>query len=486
MFNQFEASTPLDKASFEARALTLRQQLLQSQFTVEDTRDPVIIVVAGLDGAGKGVLVHRLNEWMDPRGIETNTFWEHSDEEESRPYFWRYWNKLPARGHIGIFLGSWYTHPTQALVEGKIGTAEFKQACERISIFERQLADDGAIIIKLWLHVSEETQRRQLEEKAPRRQQNPRVTDHPYELTGKYQRALDVSEQLIRNTQTLQNPWHIIDAEDRHYREIKAGEIILDSITRRLEQPEVPPKPPALPPPGDFLAEVNLEKALSKRDYKRKLRKYQAKLQDLAWEAYRQKRSLVAVFEGWDGAGKGSAIRRVTGAIDPRLYKLVPIAAPSDEELSHHYLWRFWRQLQRDGRSTLFDRSWYGRVMVERVEGLAAQHEWQRAYAEINEMEGELAAHGCVLAKFFIHIDQDEQLARFQAREREPHKQHKITAEDWRNREKWPQYERAVNQMVEHTSTRHAPWTLVAGNDKYYARVKIIKTLCKALERALY
>ena len=487
MFDQFEANAPLDKQTFEREAMGLRQQLLKIQFTLEKTRHPVAIVLAGLDGSGKGVLVHRLNEWMDPRGIETNTYWEHSDEEESRPFFWRFWQRLPPRGRMGIFLGSWYTQVTQQRLEDEIDRAAFDAFCQRITQFERQLSDDGAIVIKLWLHVSEKTQRRQLEEKAPRRQQNPRVTDRPYEITGKYQRAMEISEELIRNTQTFQCPWHIIDGEDRNYREIKAGEIIRDTVLRRLENlaPEEPL--PALPEPPDSLATIPLDKAYNDKDeYKRKLRKYQSQLQDLAWEGYRQKRSLVAVFEGWDGAGKGSAIRRVTSAIDPRLYKLVQIAAPSDEELAQHYSWRFWRQLQRDGRATLFDRSWYGRVMVERVEGFARQDEWQRAYREINEFEQELTLHGAIVAKFWLHISPDEQLARFKAREEQPHKRYKITDEDWRNREKWPAYETAVNQMIAQTNSEQAPWTLVPGNNKYYARVKILKTLCKAMEAALY
>lgn len=486
MFDQFEPKAPMAKANFETAALALRQQLLQLQFTLEDSQHPVIIVIAGLDGSGKGVLVHRLNEWMDPRGIDTNTYWEHSDEEESRPYFWRYWHKLPPRGRMGIFLGSWYTDATHKRLDGSIDEDQLEQACRRINTFERQLSDDGAIIIKLWLHVSEETQSRQLEEKAPRKQQNPRVTEHPYELEGKYAQTLAIGQELIHKTQTVQCPWHIIDAEDRYSREINAGEIIRDTIQGRLENPGAMSALPALTPPRDFLATIALDKTLQKEEYKRKLRKYQSRLQDLAWEAYRQKRSLVAVFEGWDGAGKGSAIRRVTGAIDPRLYKLVQIAAPSDEEHARQYSWRFWRQLERDGRATLFDRSWYGRVMVERVEKFATEAEWMRAYGEINEFEQELVAHGSIVAKFFIHISKEEQLLRFHAREEQAHKRHKITKEDWRNREKWSEYEGAINQMIEQTDTEMAPWTLVPGNDKYYARVKILKTLCKAMEKSLY
>lgn len=485
MFDTIEVHAPMNKSSFEKRALALRQQLLQSQFSLQGSRHPVIIVLAGLDGSGKGVLVHRLNEWMDPSGIDTNTYWEHSDEEESRPYFWRYWQKLPPRGRIGIFLGSWYTQATQKRLLGNIVDAEFEHTCRKIRNFERHLSDDGAVVIKIWLHVSEATQQRQLEEKAPRKQQIPRVTEHPYELQGKYDQTLAIYEELIENTQTEQCPWHIVNGEDRYHREINAGEIIRDAINSRLNNIAQLTQVPGLPEPHDFLASINLDESLQKNEYKRELRKYQSRLQDLAWIAYNQKRSLVAVFEGWDGAGKGSAIRRVTGAIDPRLYKLVQIAAPSDEEHARQYSWRFWRQLQRDGRATLFDRSWYGRVMVERVEQFAAEEEWKRAYGEINDFEQELSEHGSVVVKFWIHISKEEQLARFKDREEEAHKRHKITDEDWRNREKWPAYEKAVNQMIEQTDTEEAPWVLVAGNNKYYARIRILKALCKSLEKAL-
>ena len=220
-------------------------------------------------------------------------------------------------------------------------------------------------------------------------------------------------------------------------------------------------------------------------DYKEQLAQYQARLQDLAWTAYRTDRSLVAVFEGWDAAGKGSAIRRVTRAVDPRLFHLEQVGVPTDEEHAQHYLWRFWRKLQRDGRATLFDRSWYGRVLVERVEGFATAAEWQRAYAEINEFEKQLVEHGSVLVKFWLHLSPEEQLRRFKAREQELHKQHKITDEDWRNRDKWPQYEEAVNDMLAYTNKKIAPWTVVAAEDKRYARIQILKTLCKSLERRL-
>jgi len=491
MFETLEVGKRIKSSEFNELELPLRQKLLQAQFDLADRDYPVIILVAGLDGSGKGSLVHRLNEWMDSRGIETNTFWEHSDEEESRPFFWRFWRRLPARGQIGMFLGSWYNKPAQCAVDQEMGGEEFSLYCKQIEAFERMLSDDGALIIKLWLHVSRKAQRLQLEEAAPAKQQNPRVTDRPYDLHGKYDRAIEVSEQLILATDSSHSPWHLIEAQDRRYRDISAGEIILKAMLAREAQPE-PDKGArqsvendVLGPQPTVLDSVDLSLKLGSEEYKAELAKYQSRLQDLAWEAYRQNRSVVAVFEGWDAAGKGSAIRRVTRAIDPRLYRLIQFAAPTDEERAHHYLWRFWRQLQRDGRSTFFDRSWYGRVLVERVEQFATEREWQRAYSEINQFERQLVEHGSVVLKFWIHIDNDEQMRRFQDREKEPHKQHKITEDDWRNRDRWHDYEVAVDQMVSHTSTRYAPWTLISGNDKPYARIQILKTFCKSMKSAL-
>ncbi len=491
MFETLEVGKRIKNSGFNERELPLRQKLLAAQFQLAEHDYPVIIVVAGLDGAGKGSLVHRLNEWMDPRGIETNTFWEHSDEEESRPFFWRFWRRLPARGQIGIFLGSWYTEPTQAAVDEKMSSEDFALHCKQIETFERMLTDDGALVIKLWLHVSRDARRLQLEEAAPGKQQNPRVTDTPYDLRGRYKKTIEVCEQLILDTDSSHSPWHLIEAQDRHYRDITAGEIILKAMQARVsdQKPdaaaqEVTEIDPAGPQPT-VLDSVDLSQILDRDTYKIKLAKYQSRLQDLAWQAYRQKRSVVAVFEGWDAAGKGSAIRRVTRAIDPRLYRLIQFAAPTDEEQAHHYLWRFWRQLERDGRCTFFDRSWYGRVLVERVEQFATEDEWQRAYSEINQFEQQLVEHGSIVLKFWIHIGKDEQLRRFKAREREAHKHYKITDDDWRNREKWHDYEAAIDQMISRTSTRHAPWTLISGNDKPCARIQILKTFCKSMKRAL-
>jgi polyphosphate kinase 2 (PPK2 family) len=236
---------------------------------------------------------------------------------------------------------------------------------------------------------------------------------------------------------------------------------------------------------------AELDQTITKQEYDAALPKLRAALLDAHFALKDtsipviMKISTVALFEGWDAAGKGSAIRRVTAAVDPRLYRIVPVAAPTDEERAHHYFWRFWRHLPRAGRVTIFDRSWYGRVLVERVEGFAQPDEWKRAYLEINDFEEQLAGHGIVVAKFWIHISKKEQLRRFQERQTTQHKRYKITDEDWRNRKKWNAYKAAINDMVAHTSTEFAPWTLAAGNDKKFARIQILQTLCQNLQRAL-
>jgi AMP-polyphosphate phosphotransferase len=195
--------------------------------------------------------------------------------------------------------------------------------------------------------------------------------------------------------------------------------------------------------------------------------------------------SVIMVVEGNDAAGKGGCIRRVTGALDARMYQVIPIAAPSEEERAQPYLWRFWRHLPRKGRVTIFDRSWYGRVLVERVEGYCSEADWMRAYSEINDFEAQMVRHHLLVIKFWLTITKDEQLQRFEAREKTGFKRFKITEEDWRNREKWEEYEMAVCDMVDRTSTKLAPWTLVEANNKYFARIKVLKTLCEQIEAKL-
>jgi polyphosphate:AMP phosphotransferase len=495
MFEAAELGRKVSKEDYDAQLPELRAELLKAQFALLQSNIPVIIIVSGADGAGKGEVVHRLNEWLDPRGIDTHAFWGLSDEERSRPDYWRFWRVLPARGRLAILFGSWYTDPILQKVYGKIKSAKLDAAMERVAFFEKMLVDDGALIVKLWFHITKKTQRKRLEELENDPNSKGRVAPSDWRNHKLYGKFIKVTERVIRRTDSGPAPWHLIEAADRRYRDLTVGAILLQSLQMKLKAAalkstarrveHVHRKQPLAGASDTILENVDMTQKLSDPEYKKQLEKYQGKLSRLSWAAWKKKESSVLLFEGWDAAGKGSAIRRVTEAIDPRLYRIIPIAAPTDEERAHHYLWRFWRQIPRDGMVTIYDRSWYGRVLVERVEGFATEAEWMRSYMEITDFEEQLAEHSSIIGKFWIHITKEEQLRRFKAREEVPYKKHKITAEDWRNRKKWDDYEAAVNDMVARTSNQFAPWTLVAGNDKKFARVQILKTICDSLEKVL-
>ncbi|HVT72555.1 MAG TPA: polyphosphate:AMP phosphotransferase [Lacunisphaera sp.] len=483
-----EQGRTLAQKRYDSLVPKLRARLLQAHFALRSRKFPVVVIVSGADGAGKGDLVHRLNEWLDPRGVATHAFWAPSDEERERPSYWRFWRALPGRGRIGIFFGSWYTEPIIRRVLGHLKRRRFERDLDRIVAFERMLAADGALFVKLWLHLPKAAQKKRLK----KLERDGRIAPDDWKHYRLYNRFTKISDRALRHTDSPAAPWHVVDATDRRHRDYTVGRILLDELARRLKEDTakpvkttVPRAVPARRQPPSALARVDLAQALGTEDYARALDNWQGRLSKLAWAAHQKQRSMVMVFEGWDAAGKGSAIRRVTQAIDPRLYRVVGIAAPTDEERAQHYLWRFWRHLPRAGFSTIFDRSWYGRVLVERVEGFAPPADWGRAYDEINEFEAQMADHGIIVNKFWVHISPEEQLKRFQERQRIDYKQYKITDEDWRNRDKWPAYAIAVDEMVARTSTGAAPWTLVAGNDKKFARVQILETLVRRLEAEL-
>ncbi len=493
MFETAELGPKVTAKDFAALVPQLRTQLLALQFALKKAAIPVILVISGVDGAGKGEVVHRLLEWFDPRGIDAHTFWRLTEEDGERPYYGRFWRVLPARGRIGIFFGSWYTDPIIQRVCKDIKTHAFETALARITFFERMLAADGALVVKFWFHLSKRDQRRRLKDLEGNPNTHWRVTPADWEHFKLYDKFAKFSARAIQQTEAAEAPWHIIDSADPRYRDLTVGRLLQKTLQQRLAALAAPIssrvqlalKPVAAKRAATILDRVELDQRMPEVEYRQQLEKYQGKLHRLAWAAFEKKRSSVVVLEGWDAAGKGSCIRRLTGAMDARLYRVISTAAPTDEERSHHYLWRFWRHIPRSGMVTLYDRSWYGRVLVERVEGFASQAEWMRAYPEINDFEAQLVEHGIVLSKFWIHLSRDEQLRRFREREQVSYKRYKITTEDWRNRKQWPAYEEAVNDMVARTSTVGAPWTLVPGNDKKFARILILKTLCKYLEEAL-
>ncbi len=489
MFEAAELGQSIPKDVYAAEVPKLREGLLQAQRSLIQSNVPLILVIAGADGAGKSETVNRLHEWLDPRGLETNVFGPLSDEERDRPAYWRFWRTLPAKGRVGIFFGSWYTDPIVRRVYGETSRAELGSALARIAAFEQMLVQDGALLVKVWLHLSKKAQKKRLLKLEKDPASRWRVSRLDWKHFKLYDDFMRVDEQALRATDTGYAPWTIVEAVDDRYRELTVGRTVLEAVERRCAAQAAQAKAPSLPAlPGEvtsILDTIDLRQKLSDKVYENKLAKLQGRLSRLSRAAWEKKVSSVIVFEGWDAAGKGGSIRRLTEAMDARLYRVVPIAAPTDEERAHHYLWRFWRHIPRAGLVTIFDRSWYGRVLVERVEGFAPEQDWHRAYLEINDFESQLAEHGTTLLKFWIHISQQEQLRRFEERKETAYKQHKITEEDWRNREKWNAYEAAIGDMVARTSTRRTPWTIVAGNDKRFARIQILETFCDRLEKAL-
>ena len=487
-----ELGQTLSKKEFKSQERAIRPDLLTLQNELAKANIATLIIVAGVEGAGKGEVVDRLNKWLDSRQVETHAFWDETDEEVQRPSAWRFWKRLPQRGHAAIMFGGWYWDLLYDRAHGRINGNELEDRMTGINDFERMLFLDGLLLIKLWFHLSRKEfekcmKKRREVNKHIRSEKNKKLKRPEYDV------FLDASKRIVRYTNTGECPWKLIEADDKRFRDISVARTLITRMEEGLKNHGLPGHfikvdgqiVPMEEDSSTVLDEVDLSCSLPVEDYEEQLEHYQSRLNALSWEAYDAGRSTLIVFEGWDAAGKGGVIRRLTDAIDARLYRVISITAPSDEELAHNYLWRFWRHVPRDGYMTLYDRSWYGRILVERVEGFAQPNEWKRAYQEINDFEKLLTDHGTVLIKFWLHISPEEQLNRFREREKTAWKQHKITKDDWRNREKWDEYKSAVNTMISRTSIGRFPWTLVPANDKLYARVEVIKTVCKRLEEAL-
>ena len=491
MFESAELGHTIDKETFRAEVPALRAALLDAQFELrENGKFPVVILVSGCDGAGKGETINVLYEWMDPRYLSTLAFAAPSDEERERPYMWRYWRALPPKGRVGIFAGSWYSDPIRDHILGELNKGDLDQRMDQINRFEAMLVNEGALVLKFWFHLSRDGQRQRLKalEKDPRTAW--RVTPESWARLKTYGKLQEAAGHVLRITNTPWAPWIVVEGTDDRYRSLTVGRIVLDALQKRLadtRDQNYPVAPPLAPKSDtlDVLTALDLTLALDKEVYEKELARYQGRLSELVRHPEFKKRSLILAFEGSDAAGKGGSIRRVTAAIDARQYQIVPVAAPTEEERAQPYLWRFWRHIPRVGRVGIFDRTWYGRVLVERVEGFCSEADWLRAYTEINDFEHELHKDGAIIVKFWLQISDKEQLRRFKEREKIAFKRFKITEEDWRNRDKSGAYHNAVCDMVDRTSTSTAPWTLVEANDKNYARVKILRTICERLESAL-
>jgi len=492
MFESAELGHKVSKSIYKKETAVLREALLNIQHDLAENKSfPVIIIIAGVDGAGKGETANLLNEWMDPRRIHTHAFGPPTIHELQRSPMWRFWQALPPKGDIGIFFGSWYSDPLISKVNAKPLKNGLDNSLEDIVSFERMLTDEGSLVIKLWLHLSKDKQKARIKSLLKNPKTRWRVNDLDLKHLKFYDKFRSVASDVLQETSTANAPWVVIEGFDANYRNLMVGKHVLESIKTFLTEPGKKPRKaaaPALLKPVDQLRIVDaldLRHSISKAEYIMKLEEYQGRLNCLTRHKNFKKLSMIIVFEGADAAGKGGSIRRITQAIDARKYSIVPIAAPTDEECAQPYLWRFWRHIPDYGKLTIFDRSWYGRVLVERVEGFCSEQDWMRAYAEISEFEEQLIRNNTLLIKFWLQISPEEQLKRFEYRQKIAFKRFKITEEDWRNREKWDDYQSAVSDIIDRTSTAIAPWTMVEANDKNFARIKILHTICARLEEKL-
>ena len=493
MLERIDLTKNLDKKESKELLDRLDSELASLQREAKACNIPVMIIFEGWGASGKGTLINRLIHPMDPRGFKVFTIQKENEEEAMRPFLWRFWTKTPAKGRIHVFDRSWYNRVLKDRIDGRVNKEQLMSAYNEIVSFEEQLSVDRTLIIKFFLHISKKEQKKRFEKLEASEETRWRVTGEDWKHNKQYDEYVGVYEDMLEKTDTAFAPWTIVEATHKDFAAAKIISTVVNALKATIKNVKSPDSGQddyeAYAPSPEFttsvLDGVDLTKSLTKDEYKKKLNHLQKRLSVLHSELYRRRVPVVFAFEGWDAGGKGGAIKRLTAELDPRGYEVIPTASPNDIEKSHHYLWRFWNNMPKAGHIAIFDRTWYGRVMVERIEGFCTSAEWHRAYKEINQMEEHLYNAGAVVIKFWMHIDQDEQERRFKERMENPEKQWKITDEDWRNREKWPQYEEAVNEMIIRTSTSYAPWVIVEGNCKYYARVKVLETVVEALEERL-
>lgn len=504
MLEKIDLSRKAEKEVYRQAKETYGPRLGLAQRRLKEAGIPVLILFDGMDAAGKGTQINRLIQFLDPRGFDVYASSRVTEDEAMRPFLWRFWTLTPENGRIAVFDRSWYRKVREDRFEGRTAKKELAEAFRDICSFEKQLTDSKAVIIKLFLYISREEQKKRFKKLEESGETAWRVTKEDWKRNEDYDRYLKINEEMLERTDTEYAPWTIIEATDKSYGAMKilktVTETLEDALAKTAEEERLKEEKKkaaeTLLKAGENPAEnsryqngvlsgIDLSKTMPRETYKKEIDRLQKKLELLHSELYRLRIPVVLGFEGWDAGGKGGAIRRLTSHLDPRGYQVCPTAAPNDIEKKHHYLWRFWNHMPKAGHIAIFDRTWYGRVMVERIEGFCREEEWRRAYQEINEMESHLVNAGAVVLKFWLQIDKDEQKRRFEERMRIPEKQWKITDEDWRNREKWDQYELAVNEMLVRTSTTYAPWIVVEGNYKYYARVKVLRTVVEALEKKI-
>ena len=496
MLEKLDLTKKMGKEEYKEKMEHLERSLGKLQRRCQELDIPVMIAFEGFGAAGKGLQIGKLIQALDPRGFRVYAVKSETEEEKMHPFLWRFWTKLPEKGRIAIYDTSWYRRVLTDRFDKKVKKSELADAYESILSFEDQLADDGMVIIKIFLAIDKKEQKKRFEKLLSSKDTAWRVTRGDLKRNEKFEKYQEMNEEMLARTDTEKAPWHIVEAVDRRFATVKIYSIVEEMLRRQVDKAESAPVEERTDIPGadaaetkelmeSILGRVDLGLSCGREEYERELKMLQERIRELHGELYRRRIPVVLGFEGWDAGGKGGAIKRLTAKMDPRGYVVHPTASPNPVERQYHYLWRFWRDMPKAGHITIFDRTWYGRVMVERIEGFCTKSEWRRAYREINDMERTLTREGVLVLKFWMQIDKDEQERRFRERQENPEKQWKITEEDWRNREKWDQYETAVNEMLIRTSTANAPWIVVEGNDKYYARLKVLRTVVEAIEERI-
>ena len=486
MLKEFKGSKDEDSTKLKEEIKTLRERLLAQQQLVRDKKLPIIVLVEGWAAAGKGSLINELISEIDPRFYNVVSPVVLPEREERYPFLYQYAKAIPENGKIMFYDSGWMEGAVRKYLRRDITKKQYKERIRSVNEFERQLRDGGYLILKLFLHIDQDEQRKRLNALRENYETEWRVTEDDLWQHQEYKLFRETYDEFMDQTDKTVK-WHVMDGDKKRVAARDALKLLVNMIDKGLEEGRYVGKPfnekfPLIK--MQKLSEVDLTPALDDEEYKKELKKLQKRLGELHNTIYRKKIPVILCYEGWDAAGKGGNIRRIARPLDPRGFDVMPIASPEPHELNRQYLWRFWTRLPRSGHVCIFDRTWYGRVMVERLEGFCTEDDWKRAYNEMNEFERQLTDWGAVVIKFWIHIDQDTQLQRFTDRQSTPEKQWKLTEEDWRNREKWPQYEEAINEMLEKTSTENAPWYIIESNDKKYARIKTLKIVIKALEKA--
>lgn len=459
------------------------------QRVLKDYKVPVMILFEGVHASGKGRLTNELLIALDPRYTKFYATHSPTETEKRKPFIWQYFINTPSNQEIYIYYRSWYSLYI-AMKNNVITDHSYKGTKilpQEIRNFEKTLQSNGTELIKFYVDIDEEKQNEHIQ----------RMYDNPRTMWKAQEYDRDNDENYKKEIEKIvdedKDSWHRIIYESNLVSVNEVFEIIVNQLEKRVKKEKKKAGDEPEKRDGffngkypDILKKYEGNHDLSKEEYKARLDKLQKEMRDIQYSLYEKKIPLILVFEGWDAAGKGGNIKRIISHLDPTGYEISTTAAPTDMELKHHYLWRFWKQVPKTGHISIYDRSWYGRVMVERVEGFATNSEVKRAYEEINNFEKSLTDFGAIVLKFFIHISKEEQLKRFEARQEDENKVWKITEEDWRNREKWNLYEEAINDMLNQTNTKIAPWFVINGNNKRYARVKVLETIITACSERLF